>query len=314
MLSGGRPGPHKIQGIGAGFVPPVLDRELLDEIIPVDDEDAIETARAAARREGVLCGISCGAALWAALEVAARPEAAGKRIAVVLPDSRRALRLDAVLRPRAGVGYALIGTAPSRAQASTAGHGPRPASGFRCPRPAAGRPGRPAGARRARPRPPGSTGRCRSRRGARRPAPSRSRGGVQRRREEGRQLLRRARPRRRRHQQHAVGRPAARRRVVQPQQAGQRVAEHDRRVAQRVELALERVQPRRELRRVGVREVRVGDRGVGGAQAPGEPGLPVAGARGLVAVQDQITWGASCRQVPYFRWSARWTSRRCVAR
>jgi cysteine synthase len=87
VLSGGRPGPHKIQGIGAGFVPPVLDRDLLDEIIPVDDEDAIETARAAARREGVLCGISCGAALWAALEIAARPEAAGRRIAVVLPDS-----------------------------------------------------------------------------------------------------------------------------------------------------------------------------------------------------------------------------------
>ncbi len=87
VLSGGAPGPHKIQGIGAGFVPPVLDRDLLDEIVSVDDEDAIETARLAARREGVLCGISCGAALWAALEVAARAEARGKRIAVVLPDS-----------------------------------------------------------------------------------------------------------------------------------------------------------------------------------------------------------------------------------
>jgi cysteine synthase A len=87
VLSGGRPGPHKIQGIGAGFVPPVLEPTLLDEIIAVDDEDAIETARHAARREGVLCGISCGAALWAALEIAARPEAKGKRIAVVLPDS-----------------------------------------------------------------------------------------------------------------------------------------------------------------------------------------------------------------------------------
>jgi cysteine synthase A len=87
VLSGGRPGPHKIQGIGAGFVPPVLDRGLLDEIIPVDDEDAIETARDAARREGVLCGISCGAALHAALQLAARPEAKNKRIAVVLPDS-----------------------------------------------------------------------------------------------------------------------------------------------------------------------------------------------------------------------------------
>jgi cysteine synthase len=87
VLSGGRPGPHKIQGIGAGFVPPVLDRSLLDEVIPVEDEDALETARLIARREGVLAGISCGAALYAALEIAQRPEAKGKRIAVVLPDS-----------------------------------------------------------------------------------------------------------------------------------------------------------------------------------------------------------------------------------
>ncbi len=87
VLSGGQPGPHKIQGIGAGFVPPVLDRSLLDEIIAVDDEDALETARLLARREGVLAGISCGAALYAALEIAQRPEAKGKRIAVVLPDS-----------------------------------------------------------------------------------------------------------------------------------------------------------------------------------------------------------------------------------
>src|ERR687894_163702 len=86
VLSGGRPGPHKIQGIGAGFVPPVLDRSLLDEIVPVDDEDALETARLLARREGVLAGISCGAALFAALEVARR-DGAGQRIAVVLPDS-----------------------------------------------------------------------------------------------------------------------------------------------------------------------------------------------------------------------------------
>jgi cysteine synthase A len=87
VLSGRTPGPHKIQGIGAGFVPPVLDTDLLDEVIPVDDEDALETARLVARREGVLAGISCGAALWAALQVAERDEAAGKRIAVVLPDS-----------------------------------------------------------------------------------------------------------------------------------------------------------------------------------------------------------------------------------
>jgi cysteine synthase A len=87
VLSGRDPGPHKIQGIGAGFVPPVLDRSLLDEVMAVDDEDAIETARLVARREGVLAGISCGAALWAALDVAARPDTQGARIVVVLPDS-----------------------------------------------------------------------------------------------------------------------------------------------------------------------------------------------------------------------------------
>src|SRR5215218_1278528 len=87
VLSGGRAGPHKIQGIGAGFVPPVLDRSLVDEIIPVDDEDAIGTARLVARCEGVLAGISGGAALYAALEIAQRPEAKGERVAVVLPDS-----------------------------------------------------------------------------------------------------------------------------------------------------------------------------------------------------------------------------------
>jgi cysteine synthase len=87
VLSGGSPGPHKIQGIGAGFVPPVLDRDVVDEVVAVDDEDAIETARLVARREGVLAGISCGAALWAACEIAARDEAQDWRIAVVLPDS-----------------------------------------------------------------------------------------------------------------------------------------------------------------------------------------------------------------------------------
>ncbi len=87
VLSGGRAGPHKIQGIGAGFVPPVLDLGVVDEIIPVDDEDALETARLTASREGVLAGISCGAALHAATQVAAREQAAGQRIAVILPDS-----------------------------------------------------------------------------------------------------------------------------------------------------------------------------------------------------------------------------------
>jgi len=87
VLSGRPPGPHKIQGIGAGFVPPVLNRDVIDEVIPVPDDDAIETARTCARREGVLAGISCGAALWAAIEVGSRPEMRGKRIVVVMPDS-----------------------------------------------------------------------------------------------------------------------------------------------------------------------------------------------------------------------------------
>jgi cysteine synthase A len=87
VLSGNAPGPHKIQGIGAGFVPSVLNREVIDEIVPVDDEDAIETARRCARVEGVLAGISGGAALWAAIEVGSRAEFRGKRVAVVMPDS-----------------------------------------------------------------------------------------------------------------------------------------------------------------------------------------------------------------------------------
>ena len=87
VLSGKPPGPHKIQGIGAGFVPPVLNRDVLDEIIPVVDEDAIRLAQQCARTEGILVGMSCGAALWGAIEVARRPESAGKRIVCVLPDS-----------------------------------------------------------------------------------------------------------------------------------------------------------------------------------------------------------------------------------
>lgn len=87
VLSGRRPGPHRIQGIGAGFVPEVLDRDLLDEVIAVGDDEAIETARQLSRVEGILSGISGGAAMWAALEIAKRPQSRGQRIVTILPDS-----------------------------------------------------------------------------------------------------------------------------------------------------------------------------------------------------------------------------------
>jgi cysteine synthase len=87
VLSGGVPGPHKLQGIGAGFVPEVLNREVIDEIVTVDDEDALDMARLCAAREGVLGGISCGAALHAAVEVGSRPEHSGQRVVVIMPDS-----------------------------------------------------------------------------------------------------------------------------------------------------------------------------------------------------------------------------------
>ena len=87
VLSGGDPGPHKIQGIGAGFVPDVLNLDLVDEIIQVSNADALKTTRDLAAKEGILAGISSGAAAWAAIQLSERPENQAKTIVVILPDT-----------------------------------------------------------------------------------------------------------------------------------------------------------------------------------------------------------------------------------
>jgi cysteine synthase A len=86
VLSGGSPGPHKIQGIGAGFVPEVLDRQIIDRVIKVTNDSAFKTARRLTREEGIFCGISSGAAMWAALKIAKEEEFKGKLIVVIIPD------------------------------------------------------------------------------------------------------------------------------------------------------------------------------------------------------------------------------------
>ena len=100
ILSGGKPGPHKIQGIGANFVPEILDTRLIDEVLTVENEDALQMGRQLAKRQGVLCGISSGAAVWAAATIAQRPESAGKRIVTVLPSTgERYLSTDLFVEP-----------------------------------------------------------------------------------------------------------------------------------------------------------------------------------------------------------------------
>ena len=104
MISGGKPGPHKIQGIGAGFIPRNLDTSLVDETVLVSNEEAFQWSRRLAKEEGIVAGISSGANMCAAAKVAARPEYKGKRIVVIMPSLGRAVSVDAAVRRADGVG------------------------------------------------------------------------------------------------------------------------------------------------------------------------------------------------------------------
>jgi cysteine synthase A len=116
VLSGGAKGPHPIQGIGAGFVPAILDRDVIDEIITVANDDAFDIARRLAREEGLLVGISSGAAVWAALQEASRPENAGKLIVVVVPSFGERYLTTALY---ANLGEQATASAPAPAAALT---------------------------------------------------------------------------------------------------------------------------------------------------------------------------------------------------
>ena len=284
VLSGRPAGPHKIQGIGAGFVPAVLNRDVIDEVIPVGDEAAIDTARAAARTEGVLCGHLVRRRAVGRAGDRAAPGRGGAADRGDPARLGRALRLDALLRALARGDRPVV-------QAPGLDRGPRAVARLRVdvagpvehvdrqaqrPREAALVAGRavrvPVGADDARL--------------ARR---ARDRGRVQRRRVELAHAGDRGHRARRRDQQDAVDRPGGRRgrRLARPQQAGERVADDRPLALHRVQLGAHRRGPLGGERPVGLGEARIAHRDLRGGEPLGQPGLPVIGSRALPAMQDE---------------------------